>query len=456
MSSRELIDSGNSSLLLDHSDLNKVELEIAFSLKEKICLLVLAAGFFIPVNIPVIKFILPEMAMIFYILATGKLRYVFGKINLFLAALLFPLLIELIMPAAYFPLKRNLLICSKLIIFAFFSFTFINRCRNPKNALWFCKRMIVPLSIIMAGSFIIDQITFNTFFSNWHVTFTEGPRLFDRFADTLMMDIYMGNGFSTRVSDVPQWCFIGISSILWLYNASLIRKFHMVPLLIFFVFTVFMVPKRSSFIVLVLASIIFLFIGGFRIKKRFSFFLIACLIISFVSTQYLTNELLDKGVIRVKTLAGGYNRLIEAKLSGGGKVYDDRFLLGLQQVKYLFHHSRHLFFGAGWDFGSVVWIKPHSTVLGILAGGGIWGLVIIVLGIKKLFNHSRSLYSPENENRIYLFSLTALILQHILDSAFFFRIEYPGSLFVLWVIWSVILYGVPMPHRPEKVIYSVE
>jgi len=448
---RKLADETPDLSIFGENGLYQVKQEVPFSLKERICLLILALGFLAPISVLGGRFILPEVAMLLFLFATKRLSYVFSKVYLFLFVFYVPLIVELIMPVAYFPLKRNILLCSKLTIFIFFLFMFVNRCRNPQNAVWVCKKIIMPLSIVLTLSFMIDQVTSNTFFTTWHeLLATKSQAFFDSFSDLFTMDSYLGSGFLTRVSDVPPWCFMGIVSVFWLYGANLLKKSRMVILLILFVFAALVVPKRSAVIVLMASSLIFVFVGGWRIKRHVSLLLITALLLSFIGAQYLVNQLMQVGVIKSMDLAGGYNRLLEAGLGQTGSKYDDRIVLGLAQIEYLIHHPRHLLFGAGWDFASAVWIKPHSTVLAILAGGGIWGILTIIGGYKMLFRYSRNLQQPQMKIRIYLFSLITLLLYNISDSSFFFAIEYPGSLFVLWMAWTVILYGVPMPYRPRK------
>jgi len=427
-----------------------------FSVREKTSLLILAFGLLTPMFIPGIRYRLPEMAMVFFLLATGNLRVMVLKIFPFLILLYIPLVVELLIPAAFFPLKRNLLICSKLTIFALFTFSLLYRCKVEINALWLGKRILLPLSCILSISFLIDQTTKNTFFSTWHNFFsTKSDAFFENFLDLLAMDSLVGNGFLTRNSDIFPWCIIGITTTAWLYNANLMKTYKLLFLISLFLITIFFIPKRSAFLVLAISSAVLMLFGGLKMKKSISITLFVMLLLSFIGSQYLLNELLESGIIRNVHVAGGFNRFMDAPLGGGqNREYDDRIVLGLAQIDYLLGNPRHLLFGAGWDFASSIWIKPHSTVLALLMGGGIFGVMTIILGLSKIFIYYREICRNHLYNRIYLFSLIALILYNIIDSAFFLGIEYPGSLFVTWMIWTIILYGIPTPLSKTKPIHD--
>jgi hypothetical protein len=428
-----------------------------FGRYEKFCLLFMAVGFLIPVLIPVMRCRLPEVGFLLFLFSSRRIIGVFRRTYLFLAFLLLPLLVEMLIPVAFFPFQRNLLLCFKLSVFAMFLFLFVNRCKNHRNAVWVCRVILLPLATVMSASFIIDRMTANDFFVEWHVRFTGADRFLYRFSDTLAMDSSFGNGFSWRPSDLPPWCFMGISSVIWLFGVRLLKRSNMLLLLMLFLFTLLFVPKRSSFLVLMATALVFIPFSGWRVRKWTSWSILLGILASFLLVEDLGLRLLHQGVLRQHKEIGGFNRLLDIRLGQSGQEYDDRIVMGKAQIAYLINHPRHLFFGAGWDFGSGVWNKPHSSIIAILAGGGLWGTLTVLVGIRLLFRLSRRSYSAVSGYRIYLISLAPLILYNIFDSAFFYAIEYPGSLFVLWLAWTVILYAVPRPAvftRPRPRIPS--
>lgn len=419
-----------------------------FSIHEKISIYILGFGFFLPVSMPFGKLILPEVAMALYIVLSRGFHSALTNVSVFLIFFYVPLIVEYFDPIALFPFTRNLLVCFKFTLFIFFIYIFVKRSSNPYNVGWLIRNFLFPLSILLTASFVLDFATANPFFAKWHSLFsTKSDAYISMFSDVYDMDKATGNGFLTRSADIIPWAFIGMISVLWLFNNSLIKKRNAFMFLMYFIGVILFLPKRSGLFVLLATVLLTLLMGGFKLQRSISFSLLFSLFIAFIAVQSFYSVMLESGSIDKMNLAGAYNRLVASELGDTNKDYDDRITLGYELIIYLLDTPRRLLLGAGWDSASNIWVKPHSTLLATILGGGLVGFITIITGILlfiKSFKTNRNLFL---QNNLFAASIIALVLYYIGDSAFFYTIEYPGSLLVLWLTLSIIVYSVPSGLR---------
>lgn len=428
---------------LGENDLSKDK----FSVSEKFCLFILALNFILPLVWFSGVIYSYEVAMVLCLL--------FLRIDIRKYANLLPLIVLLFLPVCFervFPsgspsydIRVSLAVFFKLSLFSFFLQSISIRCGNYNNAIWILRFIVLPVSVILACSALIDRYTSSTFFVDWHTFWKTSGQInyaFSQGVDSIDIDSARSRGFATRNTDIVSWSLLGLGTSYVLMKKCYLKAKVFVLFLLFFAFTAFSMPQRGALVSFGIVFIVLLLSNRTNIDRKWAnIILVLSLFMIFVSSffaYYYDMQSLGSN-INAGDIEG---RSALSRALNYGIVEDTRYEMMIAQLDDFSQNFRLLTIGAGWNFAAGVWSKPHNTYLAIIVGGGIISLIGISYSVFRLIHRtSGSLFSSS----MGIALVFGVILDMFDNGMMYSGLEYPAGLLAMSILVITLIYIIDRP-----------
>jgi len=414
---------------------------------EQFALWIIAAAFIVPIPVWHGRIIATEIAMLLFALVAY--RRVKGLAHLV------PLLVVMVVPLLFgirFPVRDSskltmLFVYVKLALFVYFIYILVERCRSRENVSWFAKQVVLPISLVLCLSALVDRYTEWPFFIEWHRflgTDTSGAiegitRDYGYGTAALyIIDYARGNGFAVRSADIVPWALLGLATAYWLKQSGQMRRSVFLAITLILLAAAFSMPKRSAVLTIGMAALAFVITAQTRADRRWTFILAALVIgvalagnmagLAYWGNRGLSNP--DRAV--------ALSRLLDLGLTAEGEEH--RYIYLVEQLYQFSTDLRLLLLGSGWDFGAGVWVKPHNTYIALIVGGGLLGLIPLIIFVVGLFRRSADERTRSRPGTMGMVLLIALGVEMAINGYLFYRLEFPASTLAIWIAWSATLY----------------
>jgi len=417
----------------------KVHSETApFTLSERVVLQALAVALVIPV-IWMSGFLYShEIVMTIFVLVSGRR---IGRVSFLvplMAVLLITLLLALIFPteSPTFDWRRSAAVYAKLGLFIVFIYALVQRCRNPVNAVWLARYVIVPIGLILALSALVDRYTNSEFFVRWHEFWNTGYALSNRInagVDILELDVTRSSGFATRSYDAVNWALLGLMASYWLRQGEKLKPIRFLLIAVLLLIIVFSMPHRGALVSMGVAIATYIVVDRTPNERAWkAIFLVLAVVTIFIGAA----------------LGVQYDQQLSVSMEGGtaltrvldfGIIDDMRYRMILAEIENQSQNPRLFLIGGGWDFGAGVWSKPHNTYLALLIGGGLISVVplcVAMIGLLRQTRHKRSPFPPSATG---IALLVALSVEMFTTGYIYTVLEYPVGTLTIWISLAVIM-----------------
>ena len=425
---------------------------VPFTRGEKIALWALVAAFIAPVTTWDGKlFLATEIAMMAFVAVAHRRVNRLARVLPLLAVLAVPLAFAFRFRPSGFSLLIAGLVYVKLVVFTYFVYILVERCRNTANVGWLAKNVILLVALVLCLSALVDRYTEWPFFVEWHqrvtyvsISSTLTRLIRDHGSDPELLEQLAGvqgkAGFATRPSDIPPWALLGSAAAYWLRQSGRMKTSTFLGLTLVLMAASFSMPKRSSVITIGVAVLAFLLLARTRADKRWKvaiFVLTAgvAVVSNWTAVRYIVNLTGDPTAAKVM---GSITRLLSY-----GITQDMRYEMISLEIEWVLNNPRVLFLGTGWDLAGGLWSKPHNTYIALMVGGGLYSLLAVVIAVAHLFRRPMAERGQGRPGVMGVALLIALCVEIGMNGYLFYRLEFPASTLAMWIAWSAILYRTP-------------
>jgi len=412
-----------------------------FTLNERLALFGLAVALVLP-TVWLKGFVYNHeiAAGIFVIVSLKRIGRVFHLIPL-LAALLITLLLALMFPtdSSTFDWRRSVAVYFKLCLFITFIYALVQRCRNPVNAVWLMRYVILPVGLLLGFSALVDRYTNSEFFVNWHEFWNTGGALSARIEsgiDLLDLDANRSAGFATRSYDVVNWALIGFMASYWLKQSGKLKTINFLLIASLLLVAAFSMPHRGALVSVGVAIATFLLVERSPNERTWK----AIFLLLMIVAVFVGNAIGIQYDQQLSISAEGRTALSRAL--DFGMVDEMRYSMILAELDNQLLNPRLTLIGGGWDFGAGVWSKPHNTYLALLIGGGLISVIPLVIVAIILLYRTKQTRGSFPPSAVGISLLMALGVEMFTTGYLYTVLEYPAGTLFMWFALVTIMFQV--------------
>jgi hypothetical protein len=430
---------------------DQAEYASSFTRAERLTLWVVAAAFVVPFNILDYRFFSTEIAILIFIAVAVNHGTGSARVVPLLAVFAAPVAFAFMFPPSNYSFLTSVVVYAKIVLYVYFVFVLVQRCRNRKNVVWLARMVIVPVALVLSLSALVDQYTDWPFFIEWRRNMYWSEAIKQRTlnlygSDPWLLDkINPNSGFAPRTMDIIPWAVMGTIAGYWLQKIGRMKSTTLALIFMILVGAAFSMPKRSAVVTLGTGILAFLVLArreaGWR--TRLTLLLLAAVSIVAVTTVGQLRVLNRSGSETSAQVSTALSRFLYAGFTGGYDFYDDRVELTPLEIDFLLHNPRELFLGTGWIFAGGIWANPHDTYTALIIGGGLVSAIPFVIALSHLFRGPLRRRRRQRRGVFGVVLLISLSAELMVNGYLAGRLEYLASILAIWIAWTAIMYKNP-------------